>query len=336
MQTDEHIQADEWIDRYLAGNLDGESLEKLKQWALASEERQRYVRSRVELWLSSGASGSHTPFDSDKAYERFLSRKAAQRPVAGRRVMRPWWKLAGRVAAVILIILLPLIGYWRGEQAIEQHFADIVVEAPLGARTKLNLPDGTQVWLNAGTRIVYSQGFGVSNRRLTIEGEGYFEVPHNQKIPFEINTREVDLRVLGTKFNFRNYPNDQEITVDLIEGKVVLHNDIKPMSELYLNPDEKMVMNRVTGEMKKSSTKASQSNVWINDELFFDEDSLEDIAKRLMRSYNVQIEVADSLRGRRFYGSFKVQGNSVENILDAIASTHQMRYRYDDGKYILY
>lgn len=73
-----------------------------------------------------------------------------------------------------------------------------------------------------------------------------------------------------------------------------------------------------------------------NDELFFDEELLEDIAKKLMRSYDVRIEIADSLKNRRFYGSFKVMGNTIEEVLETIASTNRMKYRYENEKYILY
>lgn len=158
----------------------------------------------------------------------------------------------------------------------------------------------------------------------------------NEEVPFEIDTKELDLRVLGTKFNFRNYPDDEEVTVNLMEGKVALRNGIREMPELYLTPDEKMVLNKATGQMVKSSMKAAKANVWINDELFFDEELLEDIAKKLMRSYNVKVEVADSLRNKRFYGSFGISGNTIDKILDVMASTQQMNYKYENGVYILY
>lgn len=175
----------------------------------------------------------------------------------------------------------------------------------------------------------------MDNRQLSLEGEGYFEVVHNQDLPFEIHTHEVDLRVLGTKFNFKNYSDDEEVTVSLLEGKVALHNSLKSMSDLYLSPNEKMVLNKRTGEMVKSRARAENSMLWTNDELFFDEELLEDIAKKLMRSYDVRIEIADSLKNRRFYGSFKVMGNTIEEVLETIASTNRMKYRYENEKYIL-
>lgn len=351
MQHDERTQIDEWIVDYLNGTLDRNAFGRLTQWASESEENRQYVRQRLELWFASDEAARKGAFDKEKAFQRFLERTAgaasssAARPamqVAGQQAEKSGkvyaisWKHVLRVAAVVLILLLPLAGYWQGKEAVKHTFSDIVVEAPMGARTKLYLPDGTLVWLNAGSRLVYSQGFGVDDRRLSMEGEGYFEVTRDEALPFEIQTREVGLKVLGTKFNFRNYSDDEEVTVNLMEGKVALHNEVKSMPELYLEPDEKMVMNKLTGEMRKTHADASRSNVWINDELFFDEDLLEDIAKRLMRSYDVKIEVADSLCNRRFYGSFRVQGNTIEEVLSTIASTNQMRYRYENEKYILY
>lgn len=146
----------------------------------------------------------------------------------------------------------------------------------------------------------------------------------------------MNLRVLGTKFNFRNYPEDEEVVVNLLEGSVALHNGIKTMQDIYLNPEEKVILNKATGEMIKHKAAVRNSMVWTKDELFFDEELLKDIAKELMRSYDVSIEVVDSVQDRRFYGSFKTFGSSIEEVLETIASTGQMRYVYKDGKYILF
>lgn len=335
MKTEKNNDIDSLITQYLSGKLDKEAFAQLKDWASESEENRIYVKNKVEIWFSSCIADETCVFDKDKAFELFQKR-INKAKCSDEQMRRLSWKTWVRVAAVILIMLLPFAGYWQGKESVKQTFADIVVEAPLGARTKLYLPDGTLVWLNAGSKIVYSQGFGVDDRRLKMEGEGYFEVTRNPDIPFEVKTKEVYLKVLGTKFNFRNYPDDDEAIVNLMEGKVALHNEIKSMPELYLKPDEKVVMNKVTGEMKKTSTKAKRSNTWINDELFFDELPLKHIAKRLMRSYGVEIIVADSLQDKRFYGVFKVQGNTIKDVLDAMASTNQMKYRYENGKYILY
>lgn len=335
MQLEEHTDIDRLITQYLSGTLDKDSFAEFKHWSSISESNRKYVRNKLEVWFSSSAADSTVHFNKDKAFALFKQRVAGVEKKQ-ERMLRFSWKTFMRVAAVILILVVPFAAYWQGKEAVKHNFADMVVEAPMGAHTKLYLPDGTLVWLNAGSKIVYSQGFGVDDRQLQLEGEGYFEVTHNEEIPFKINTKEVNLRVLGTKFNFRNYPDDEEVTVNLMQGKVALHNGIKAMPELYLEPDEKMVLNKLTGKMTKSRARADKSNVWIKDELFFDEDLLEDIAKQLMRSYNVKIEVADSLRDKRFYGSFSISGNTIDKILDIMVSTRQMNYRYENDVYILY
>ena len=317
MQLEKHTDIDQLITRYLSDTLDKESFAELKRWSSASESNRKYVRNKLEIWFSSGTA-DHTAahFNKDKAFSSFKRRMTGTRK-RKEQLLRFSWKTFIRAAAVLLILILPVATYRQGKEAVKQTFADMVVEAPMGTHTKLYLPDGTLVWLNAGSKIMYSQGFGIDDRKLKLEGEGYFEVIRNEKVPFKINTKEVNLQVLGTRFNFRNYPDDEEVTVNLMEGKVALHNQIRTMPDLCLEPEEKMVLNKLTGEMSKSKARTNKSNVWINGELFFDEDLLEDIAKKLTRTYNVKVEVADSLRNKRF-------------------STRQVKYRCEHDVYILY
>lgn len=173
-----------------------------------------------------------------------------------------------RIAAAVLVLVLPLAGYWGGKQNMENAFADIVIEAPVGARTCMYLPDGTQVWLNACSRLTYSQGFGINDRNLKLEGEGYFEVSHNEQLPFIIHTQEVDVTVLGTQFNFKNYADDSEASVSLLSGKVKLSNHLRQEETLYLQPNEKVTLNKLTGEMKTTRTQVQNSKIWTHDELF--------------------------------------------------------------------
>ncbi len=333
MQEKKQTNIDLIVTQYLSGTLDNESFNKLKSYCFESEANREYVRKKLEIWFSSGAVSSTVHFDKEKAFYLFQQRVTCN---SKRQKKLFSWKLFMRIAVVMVILIIPLATYWQGKEAVKQTFEDMIVEVPIGAHTKLFLSDGTLVWLNAGSKIIYSQGFGVDNRQLQLEGEGYFEVARNEKIPFEIKTKEVNLTVLGTKFNFRNYQEDKEVIVNLLEGKVVLQNGVKKMPKLYLTPNEKMVLNKVTGQMVKSHTKADKSTVWINDELLFDEELLEDIAKKLMRNYKVKIVVADSLRNKRFYGNFKVSTNNIEEILEAMVLTKQMRYKFENDVYILY
>ncbi|MDR1719731.1 MAG: FecR domain-containing protein [Dysgonamonadaceae bacterium] len=331
MQTTEEKNIDELISLYLSGGLDQAELEALKQWSLQSEANRKYVRNQFEIWFSSGISDDSVTFDKEKAFELFKQR--VNQAMKEKNNTRFTWSRFYRVAAIILILVLPPTAYWQGRKTVKQTFAETTIEVPTGARTKLSLPDGTLVWLNAGSKMLYSQRFGVDDRKLKLEGEGYFEVVTNKKIPFVIQTKEVDLKVLGTKFNFKNYPEDEEVIVDLVEGTVALQHGA---TEFLLEADEKLVLNKITKQMTKTKTNAEFANVWANDELFFDEELLVDIAKELMRCYDAKIVVADSSQQKRFYGSFKVSENTIDEVLGTIASTNRMKYRYENGIHILY
>ena len=206
----------------------------------------------------------------------------------------------------------------------------MVVEAPLGSKTRLYLPDGTLVWLNAGSTITYSQGFGVEERKLKLSGEGYFEVTRNKQLPFEITTKELQLKVLGTKFNFRNYPEDEEVSVSLLEGKVCLRNYLKNDALCYLEPDQKAILNKKNGKLMVSASEARYTAEWTNGFLFFDEELLPDIIKELERSYNVKIHIEDeSLKTFRFYGNFVRKEQTIQEILEMLASTGKLEYRIE-------
>lgn len=88
--------------------------------------------------------------------------------------------------------------------------------------------------------------------------------------------------------------------------------------------------------MKKLKMKADKSNLWTKNELYFDEILLEDIAKQLQRAFGVEIEVADSLKDSRFYGSFSITGNTIEQVLGTISSTNRMNYKYENNRYKIY
>lgn len=295
---EENKHIDELIANYLTEDLDKNALDELKTWIAASAENQQYFIRQREIWFSAVSREAASVYDKDKAFENFRNRVESQKEIqsTSRRgfSLSALWRYA---AVVAIIIAVGCISYWQGEVNVKDTFADISVEAPLGSKTKLYLPDGTLVWLNAGSRMTYSQGFGVDNRKVELEGEGYFEVKRNEKIPFFVKTKDLQLQVLGTKFNFRDYPEDHEVVVSLLEGKVGLNNLLREEKEAVLSPDERAVLNKANGLLTVESVTASNASQWTDGYLFFDEELLPDIAKELERSYNVKIHIAnDSLK----------------------------------------
>ena len=335
---EENKHIDELIANYLTEGLDKNALDELKTWIAASAENQQYFIRQREIWFSAVSREAASVYDKDRAFENFRNRVESQKEIqsTSRRgfSLSALWRYA---AVVAIIIAVGCISYWQGEVNVKDTFADISVEAPLGSKTKLYLPDGTLVWLNAGSRITYSQGFGVDNRKVELEGEGYFEVKRNEKIPFFVKTKDLQLQVLGTKFNFRDYPEDHEVVVSLLEGKVGLNNLLREEKEAVLSPDERAVLNKANGLLTVESVTASNASQWTDGYLFFDEELLPDIAKELERSYNVKIHIAnDSLKTFRFYGNFVRREQNIQEVLEALASTEKMQYKIEERNITIY
>lgn len=335
---EENKHIDELIANYLTEGLDKNALDELKTWIAASAENQQYFIRQREIWFSAVSREAASVYDKDKAFENFRNRVESQKEIqsTSRRgfSLSALWRYA---AVVAIIIAVGCISYWQGEVNVKDTFADISVEAPLGSKTKLYLPDGTLVWLNAGSRMTYSQGFGVDNRKVELEGEGYFEVKRNEKIPFFVKTKDLQLQVLGTKFNFRDYPEDHEVVVSLLEGKVGLNNLLREEKEAVLSPDERAVLNKANVLLTVESVTASNASQWTDGYLFFDEELLPDIAKELERSYNVKIHIAnDSLKTFRFYGNFVRREQNIQEVLEALASTEKMQYKIEERNITIY
>lgn len=285
-----------------------------------------------ELWVSSAVADDTQQYDVDQAFERFRKRTGLDQ--AGKQSYKWYRTWSVAAVAIVLLGLITVTAYWQGSRQIQSNFSDIVVEAPLGSKTKLTLPDGSTVWLNAGSKMIYSQGFGVSDRRLAFQGEGYFEVEKNDEMPFLVQTHDVNVTVVGTKFNFRNYPEDEEAVVELLEGKVALENQLKEESVRYLSPNEKMVLHKATGKMDITSAKVKEATLWTENILLFDEDLLPDIVRELERSYHVQIEIEnEDLKQTRFYGQFNQLEQNIYDVLDMLSETGKLKY-HEEGKVI--
>ena len=319
---------DQLIADFLTGRAGKERVEELEKWVEASAGNYAYFCRGRELWFSALTEEEAAKYDKERAFSLFRKRVEEAEGSAFRH--RSLVRYLRYAAAVAVVVAVGALAYWQGGVAVKDHFADISVEAPLGSRTKLCLPDGTLVWLNAGSRMTYSQGFGVDNRDVSIEGEGYFEVAHNAALPFRVESKDMHVQVLGTKFNFRDYPDDREVVVALLEGKVALRNQLKEEPEAYLHPDERMLLDKRSGRMKVERKSAAMLAQWTEGYLSFDERLLPDIVKELERSYGVDIRIENpKLESYRFYGNFSRQEQSIREVLDALSATGDFHYHTD-------
>jgi ferric-dicitrate binding protein FerR (iron transport regulator) len=227
-----------------------------------------------------------------------------------------------------------------------------------GSKTKINLPDGSKVWLNAGSVLTYDKNFGGDIREVTLSGEAYFEVKSvfspgtTQKIPFIIHTQQIDVRVLGTAFNVKAYPNEKQTETSLVHGKVevLIHN--RPEEKFMLRPNEKLVVmndevstpvtnkivtkkNQPFVSLSKLTYAAADSLVietaWVQNKLAFDNESFLEVAEKMERWYNVEIRFKDVKKQElRFTGSF--ENETIQQALDALGITSPFHYTIQGNK----
>ncbi len=188
------------------------------------------------------------------------------------------------------------------------------VEVPYGQTSKLTLQDGTEVWLNSGTSLKYPTQFS-GKREVFLEGEAFFKVAKDKKRPFLVDTKKLQVKVLGTSFNLSAYEEDESNSLTLIEGKVELNKaNGKFLTEI--SPGEMALIEEKVIRIKEVET--SYYSSWIDGKLAFFDVPLAEIAKKLERSYNVKIHFENKqLENIRFTGTF-LKYKPIEQILQAI------------------
>ena len=200
-----------------------------------------------------------------------------------------------RIAAILIIpLLLSFLAYFYFQarpSATTISYAEI--QCPLGARTKFQLPDGSTGYLNSGSRLKYPVQF-TSERKVELSGEAFFDVVHNTEIPFHVNTRNLDIKVLGTTFNVIANEDEQTEEIVLQTGSVdVSCKSGKKMAILKSN--EQLTLDTEKRTFTKNEIQASQYSSWTEGKLVFRNENMQQVARRLSRWYNAEVVVDDRL-----------------------------------------
>jgi len=322
---------DDLIIRFLAGETTAEELRELREWRAESAENEASFSRRRELWASSLSAEQLARFDGSKAFAAFMKRKSQAERAPRVRTLR-LFKYAA--AAVLLLVAVSYGAYNTGRSGVTRTFADIVIEAPKGSNTVTTLPDGTVVTLNAGSRLAYSQGYGVQNRRVSFSGEAYFDVKKHSSLPFTIETASLIVEDIGTKFNFSDYEDDNIAFLNLEEGKVAMQDRERILPKQTLNPNQTAYFNKADGRLTIRDTGSKKSHEWAQGRLVFNGEPFARVEKVLERAYNIDITVTEeSVYRLRFHGEFSSGNDRIEDVLASLAKTGKLKYRVN-GRHI--
>ncbi len=201
-------------------------------------------------------------------------------------------------------------------------------------KSDILLSDGTRVWLNAGSTLLFPHKFEGKERKVILKGEAYFEVAENKNSPFVVNANEIDVAVLGTKFNLKNNANDDELEVVLVEGSVSLkeNNRFKLLNkEIKLEPKQRAVYNKTSNKTEVSfNVDTDYYTSWKDGLLMFNLESIVTVFKRLSRFYNVQFITETNVElYRKISGKLDLTG-SLEDVLKVVSDAAPISYRIEN------
>lgn len=286
-----------------------------------------------------------------KQAARLLARIRTDERSNGRSVV----PLVLRIAAVALILvalsaLLVRSGFFRFSDYQARQLELIV---PSGEKSQLILADGTKVWINSESRLVYPVNFKSKERSVLLEGEAYFDVSRDGNSSFTVYTQEVKVKVLGTKFNVKSYPKDQTVETTVVEGLVRIEDEEEKVrfSPVLLKTAERMVFRKedkgrqpgrdetksgegviqkeipvAVKEILISHVNTDNITSWKDHLLVFDNETLEEIALKMSRWYKVKVEIMESgLKTQRYTGKF-VNNETLDQVLEAINLTTPVQY----------
>lgn len=219
------------------------------------------------------------------------------------------------------------------QEEVPEEYNTLVT--PRGSEYSLTLADGTQVWLNAASRLRFFTSDRGRERRVWLEGEAYFEVAHDARRPFIVESGGQSIRVLGTRFNINSYEGDRAIYTTLVEGSVA----IAPLTggdAVTLEPGQQAEYSRRNGgAIAVKAVDTSLATAWMNGTFIFAHASVTEIMENLSRWYSFEFEVSPLLDGLRFSGQFP-RCENLDKILSIIASTGTgMQIDYDGTKITL-
>ena len=297
---------------YFAGKISKADEKKLFEFIQKEEQNYQQFKDWERAWMLSEKEDLRTAREWESLQCRIRTHEAVNPMIS--KSGSDLWRWAVAIAAMFVLIAG---GTWvvLNTTTFMNKAQYIVFEAPYGEKSKMTFPDGTVVWLNAGSSLKYSNKYNTDDRVVELEGEGYFEVAKKKKIPFVVHTRGYDVVVKGTKFNVTDYPEDSNITTTLMEGAVEL---LKEKQHIAMKPGESVTLNVVSGKFTLTKVNPDVSKAWSENRIEYDNISLRELAAKLSRQYDVKIHLlTEEVGDKRFSISLRNQ-ETIGEVMSAL------------------
>jgi transmembrane sensor len=362
------------IARQLSAEItDDESIELQESLQKHHDRHQLFdiLHSYFVLHRNSDEGDGEPSIDYEKRFRKIIEFSEFNNDLHSSPEIRPgitrlhskWWRYAAIIACVVSLAGLSFF-HFRQQKTIAENITDKSNEiiSKSGARTKLMLPDGSQVWLNSGSTLNYSNAYNKTQREVELEGEAYFDVAKDATRPFIVHASSLNIKAVGTAFVVKSYPQDETVEATLLRGIIeVTRKDYPEGSKVILKPNEKLIFskqpedevhhysndtsrNYTTTTIGKISVTAVSKTIpdsnkaeisWVYNRLVFDGDSFDELAEKMERWYNVKITfVNKELWHYRFKGAFA--NETIKEALNALQLTAEFSYQINNNEISLF
>ncbi|AWK05538.1 iron dicitrate transport regulator FecR [Flavobacterium crocinum] len=350
----------EIIYKYLSNEASEQEVQQLFEWIEASEENKKQFISLKKTWALTALSGTISrevpvvalkPKNKIRTYFKYaailvvlfglgkLAFYFNERTAVSKEVVLELGD--GRLEFFTKKNLNTLVND-KGE-LVARKFPDQIVyfgkvqdkdvlyntlKVPYGKTFKLKLSDGTLVSLNSGTTLRYPEQFGINGKRnVYLTGEAFFEVAKDKQHPFIVHSDQVEIEVLGTRFNVSAYPEDKTLSSVLVEGSIKMSEKENPLNTVLLKPSQMAIWQNQSKKITTKNVDTSFYEAWTQGELAFNNTPFSTITKIIERTYDVEIINENAVLAKQnFTGSIKISESSVENILDLLKRDTPFNY----------
>ncbi len=313
------------IVNYLSGEWEKCDSLILTGWLSESPDHQEQFRQLVNLWELDQINRHEKDFNPDRAWIRLKSEMKPKTSFMNRFTQFNYLKKYA--AVIILTIVVGTVGYLLQKGIAKDHPSGVVeYTVPYGSKTHIRMPDGSGVWINAGSVIKYDQGFGSTNRNLQLSGEAYFEVAKQRELPFIVQAKGISVTAVGTKFNVKAYPEEVNIETILLEGRVeVLDMTNNGYEKILLKPNQKAGYSTIENNFSVSAVEDNSEVSWYLEKWVIRDMSMLKFTKLLERRYNIDFEFEDErIKTYEFGGTIKDE--TLEQVLTAITYSAPIKY----------
>ena len=309
---------------FLSARFPSETEEKVQKWIIKDKNQQAKAKASLDFWNELDVEADSNTYAS---LERVNLRTGYNKEHLTNIVS---YQKFAHIAAVIIPLFLFAGGMFY---YLSPHNEMIEVSVAYGEQKHLILPDSSEVWLNAGSTILYPETFAKDKRLVMLDGEAYFSVKKDTASPFIVEASQLSVKVLGTRFNVKAYPNDEKITTTLTSGKVEVSVQSQPPH--ILKPNEQLTYDKKSSDIHISMIDTNDTNCWIVGKLVFTNASAGEIFRTLERHYNTTIDNTTTIPTSKRYTVKFLKDESLDEILNILKDIIGFDYQQYEKKIVV-